>query len=300
MSINKKITITGASAHLGSHLSSCLLREGYSVTGIDMVEPKSLNSEGFTFVNANLGDKETIKEAIKDCEIIVHCASIHPWKKYSDEQYMDCNIKGTWNLYAAASESGIRRIVLTSSIAAIGYFKIPYDAWPIKEDMMFPLGDIYSLTKHSQEDIARMFADKGLMRTVAIRPSAFMPRPGLDTAFSLTGPFAVVDDISSAHMAAIETMLGLKTGNKELEPFEAIFATNYLPYTREDIGLIEADGNILPLVRKYWSESYEWLIENGYKGIKIPGVYDISKAKDMLGWQPQFNFKQWREKILQK
>ena len=91
---------------------------------------------------------------------------------------------------------------MTSSIAAIGYSNVPVESWPVTEDMQFPLGDLYSYTKHAQEDIARLFAYRNAISTIALRPPAFMPIPALDTGFALTGNFAVVDDIAAAHMAA--------------------------------------------------------------------------------------------------
>jgi nucleoside-diphosphate-sugar epimerase len=240
-----------------------------------------------------LTDRGQITDALRDVELVVHCASIHPWKSYADDQYIDVNVKGNWHLYSAAAEAGIDKIVLTSSIVAAGCVGVPVSAWPVAEDARFSLGDIYAYTKCVQEETARLHADAGRVRTLALRPPAFMPRPELDTGFALTGAFALVEDMVSAHVAAVEVMLGQRRPQQELAAFEAIYTTNDLPYTTDDAESGE-DGDLVPaLARKHWPEAYDWLVSRGYGGAWLPAVFDLSKAKRILGWQPQFNFDWW-------
>jgi nucleoside-diphosphate-sugar epimerase len=288
-----RVAVTEAAGHLGSNLIPALRREGLEVAGLDMAVPAAPLPDGCAFRQINLADAAAVKPAIAGADLIVHCASIHPWKPYTDDQYLDANVKGTWHLYTAAADLGIRRVVLTSSIAAVGYAAIPRSAWPVGEHEVFPLGDLYSFTKHAQETIARLYAAKGAVRTVALRPPAFMPRPDLETGFGLTGVFAVVEDIAAAHVAAVRVMLGRQRPLEPLEDFEAFNVTNRLPYTAEDAALIGPDNDMRPLVRKYWPAAYEWLVSKGFRGGWLPAVYDISKAKGLLSWEPRFNFEEW-------
>lgn len=293
MADKEKWIVTGAAGHLGSHLVPELLNEGAEVVGLDMVQPAEV-PDGASFVQCNLADAAALPDLLRGATLIVHCASIHPWKEYTDDQYLDANIKGTWHLYAAAEALGIGRIVLTSSIAACGYHAPP-EAWPVTEDAEFNRTDLYGLTKQTQESIARVFAAKGAVRTIALRPPAFMPKSDLETGFALTGCFAIVEDIVAAHVAAVRVMSGRQEPGAPLEPFEAVFTTNRLPYTTEDAALRDADGRIGPLVRKHWPEACEWLVAHGYQGGWLPSVYDLSKARRLLGWEPRFNFDQWWE-----
>lgn len=287
------VLVTGAAGHLGFHLVPELLSAGFEVTGFDVAEPPGPVPEGCRFLCADLTDVPTLTRAVGEVTLIVHCASLHPWKTYTDEQYLDANIEGTWNLYAAAVASGVDRIVLTSSIAATGYQNVPTDAWPIREDAQFPLGDLYSFTKHAQEDIARSFAHREQVRTIALRPPAFFPRPDLETGFLLTGNFALVDDMVSAHVAAVRVMSGLQEPGGPLCSFEAIHVTNKLPYTPQDAELLEPGRGVRRLVQKYWPEAYEWLVGHGYQGASLAALYDLSRAQRILGWQPVHNFEQW-------
>jgi len=310
------ILVTGASGHLGSHVVPLLIAEGYRIRALDIVPPAGgewcptevgpparpcggpasagrqqpalpSRPEG---VCADLADFDACKAAVEGVDLIVHCASIHPWKPYTDAQYLDCNIKGTWNLYRAAAEAGVGRVVLTSSIAAVGYGGNP--PWPLGEGEEFPLGDLYSLTKHTQEDIARMHAASGRIRTLALRPPAFMPKSDLETLFMLTGAYARVEDMASAHVAAVRVLTGRQEPGAPLAMFEPIFTTNALPYTEEDRPVL-GDQGLPGLVRKHWPEAYEWMVGHGFEGGWLPGVYDLSKAKRLLGWQPEWNLAEW-------
>ncbi|UCH33972.1 MAG: NAD(P)-dependent oxidoreductase [Armatimonadota bacterium] len=287
-----RVVITGASGHLGSHLAPALVESGFEVTGLDIVEPAS-PPDGWTCARADLTDAAALADALAGAQMIVHCASIHPWKPYTDDQYLDSNVRGTWSLYATAADLGIERIVLTSSIAAAGYHRIPPEAWPVSEDRVFPLGDLYSFTKRAQEEIARMFADLGRVQTIALRPPAFMPKPELETGFMLTGSFAVVQDIVSAHVAAARVLSGLEKPGEPLRAFEAINTTNALPYKAEDGILVGPDWNVRRLVEKYWPRAYDWLVSRGYKGSGLAAVYDLGNAERLLGWHPTYNFEQW-------
>jgi len=284
------VLVTGAAGHLGSHLVPALLAEGFDVRGLDMACPATPLPDQCEFIHADLSDRHAIRKALNGVNVVAHTASIHPWKTYTDDQYLDANVKGTWTLYALAAEMNIARLVLTSSIAAIGYNNIPMEDWPISEDALFPLTDIYSYTKYTQETIAGMHADAGTIRTFALRPPAFMPRPDLDTCLAMIGPFCIVDDVVSAHVAAVRIMSGIAEPGEQVDNFEAFNTTNRLPYTADMCR--DADGDFDRLLRRCWPDQYEWLIANGYNGTGITGAYDISKAERILGWQPQFNFEQ--------
>jgi uronate dehydrogenase len=293
MKKSDEVLVTGAAGHLGSHLVEALGREGFAVRGVDRVEFPADRPAPPQFVQADLSDAQAVKEVVAGAEVIVHCASIHPWKAYSDDQYLDANIRAAWHLYASAAAQGVGRVVLTSSIAAVGY-DAPPERWPLSEDYQGVPPDLYSFTKHAQEDVARQFAAAGQVRTIALRPPAFMPRPELETGFGLLGAFALVDDVARAHVAAVRVLAGHQLPPEPLEAFEAFFCTLPLPYTREDAALAKAPGSVdIEMVRRHWPGAAEWLAAKGFGGTWLPAVYDISRARRLLGWEPRCDFDWW-------
>ncbi len=296
MSSQPHILVTGASGHLGSRVAKELAERGCAVTALDMVPPPEVvRTYAQRAVVGSLADPDTAAEAVRDVDAIVHCAALHPWKAYSDDQYLDANIKGAWHLYRAAAKAGVGRVVLTSSIAAAGMHGIPPSAWPVPETAEFPIVDLYGFTKHAQEDLAKCFANSAGIRTIALRPPPFMPRPELETGFSLTACFALVDDMADAHVAALEVLLETRTPEPGHIPadFEAVNVTNTLPYTPEDAALVGPDGDMRRLVRKYWPRAADWLEARGYRKAGPLIVYDLDKARRLLKWTPKYNFEQW-------
>ncbi len=296
--MSTRVLVTGASGHLGSHLIPLLEADGLEVVGLDMVAPATSMER---FVQADLADRQALDHALDGVDLVVHCASIHPWKPYADDQYLDANVKGTWHLYSAAAEKNIDRVVLTSSIAAVGYGPVRPDGtpdaalWPLSESYRGVPRDLYSFTKHAQETTARLFAANDAVRTLALRPPAFMPRPELDQGLGLLGVWADVEDVASAHLAAVRTFLGMGSPCRELERFEAIFVTNSLPYTAGDGDLLEGSAVSRPLVAKYWPEAADWFAEQRAGPVWLPGVYDLMKARVLLGWKPTWDFARWYE-----
>ena len=120
----------------------------------------------------------------------------------------------------------------------------------------------------------------------------FFPVNDPDRGFRLTGTHAMVEDIANAHVAAVEVLLDEKRAS-DLNRFEAIFITNKLPYQNSDKNLIDSRGKMKKLIRKYWPDHAEYIFDLGYKQAFFPCVYDISKAKRILNWEPAFNFDQW-------
>jgi dihydroflavonol-4-reductase len=75
-------------------------------------------------VEADLDDKESVKNAIKGAHFVVHTASPFPLKPPKTElELINPAVNGTLAVMEACLENKIRRVVITSSIAAIMYPK---------------------------------------------------------------------------------------------------------------------------------------------------------------------------------
>ena len=278
-----RIAVTGAAGHLGTHLCPLLAERGHDLIRVDVAEPPDGPGE---CRRADLAVAEQARAALAGAELVVHCASIHPWKPYRDDQYLDCNLKGTWHVLSAAAELGIARVVHTSSIAVYGTYRLPPQHWPVPEDLP-PVGpdDLYQVTKSAQETMARRFATACGLRIAALRPPAFMPRPVLDTGLSLLGSFALVEDVAAAHVAAVERIDDLPS------PFEAFNTTNALPYTADDgRGLAEDPRSV---VERHWPGAWDWFAARGRTPSPATSCFDLAKAERLLGWRPARNFGWW-------
>jgi nucleoside-diphosphate-sugar epimerase len=131
MKEKKRVLVTGATGYIGSWLVKYLLEEGYDVTG--SVRDKShfraqallsLTSEfpgTIDLVEADLMETGSFDDAVKGCSVVFHTAS--PFKtKFTDarRELIDPALIGTKNVLGSVNkETGVKRVVLTSSIAAV-------------------------------------------------------------------------------------------------------------------------------------------------------------------------------------
>jgi nucleoside-diphosphate-sugar epimerase len=189
-------------------------------------------------------------------------------------------------------ERGIGRVILTSSIAASGYNPEP-DLCPVDESyQQQSLGDIYSITKHFQEMIARHFCRNTGMKVIALRPPNFTPKPPLQNGAALLSGCLIVEDIASAHLKALDVW------NKLQEGFEPFFITATFPYSpEEERGLPDNPKGVL---HKHFPGAWEWFEGRGVELHPVTTQYDSSKAKRVLNWQPEYTFDRWWEENSRK
>ena len=108
-----KILITGASGFIGEHLMNSLKQDGKDVIGVD------LKSDCKDVIKADLSEPETIKNALKDCSIVIHTAAMVS-NAMSDEAMWKTNVVNTSNLIKLAIECSVKRFVHISSIVVYG------------------------------------------------------------------------------------------------------------------------------------------------------------------------------------
>jgi dihydroflavonol-4-reductase len=133
--MNKKTTVlvTGASGFVGIHCVAALLKEGYQVRGtIRSLEKEaalrktiaklSEGDERLSFVEANLLNDTGWAAAVQGCDYVLHVASPFPLMEPEHEDDLIVPAReGTLRVLRAAAENKVKRVVLTSSVAAVAY-----------------------------------------------------------------------------------------------------------------------------------------------------------------------------------
>jgi len=267
---------------LGSAVVSLLEKDGgYDLRLTDMVD---LDTE-HEFVKADLSKSEEAAPLCDGVEELMHIAAIHPWKKYTPEQYMDCNIKGTYNILESAARAEVKRVIYTSSVAAMGYKASSPDELPFDETKpCTPTEDIYGVSKYVGELFCKMFAARDGLDYLALRPGGFVPTDESDPQFGfhLLGIRVNCSDVAQAHLLALK---------KRDVRNEAFVITAGVPFTREDTPALLTDAP--PVIRRYFPQVR--MLEQ--RGIHLPKTltrfYSIEKARRLLGYEPKFNFQRW-------
>ncbi|NNE51168.1 MAG: NAD(P)-dependent oxidoreductase [Sulfitobacter sp.] len=160
----KKLVLTGAAGRLGSYLREPLaaMCEELVSTDISADIGKTLPNE--TFVQADLASYDAIFPILEGAEMVVHFGAIVDEKPF--EELLGPNFVGSYNIWEAGYQQGVRRIVYASSIHAVGMHKkrdcIGIDA-PHRPDTF------YGLAKCFTEDLGSMYWDKRQMESVHLR-----------------------------------------------------------------------------------------------------------------------------------
>ncbi len=122
-----RVLVTGANGHVGAHTVRSLLSRGHGVIAMvrEGADLRGLQGLDVEYRYADVLDEESVRSAIHDCDTVIHSAAVYAvWAKDSDE-IVGPSVTGTRNVYAAAKAAGVRRMIYTSSIVAIGLSESP-------------------------------------------------------------------------------------------------------------------------------------------------------------------------------
>lgn len=181
----KKVLVTGADGFIGSHLVERLIDEGCFVRGFCYYN--SFNSWGWldTFPNelihkleiftGDIRDSNGVRTAMKDIDVVFHLAALIaiPFSYHSPESYIDTNVKGTLNVIQAAKDSGVERVLVTSTSEVYGTAQyIPIDEKHPRQPQ-----SPYSASKIGADSIAESFYRSFNLPLTIVRPfNTYGPR----------------------------------------------------------------------------------------------------------------------------
>ncbi|MHB9033442.1 MAG: NAD-dependent epimerase/dehydratase family protein [Anaerolineae bacterium] len=154
-----RILVTGGTGSVGQETVRQLVAQGDYVRVIGRRADQVLPGADYRICDTT--DADGLKAQLADIEAVIHLAAIpHPGMGTSQEIFR-INCSGTFNVYQAAAEAGIKRVVTASSINAFGYnfgikdFQVQY--LPIDEAHPTFTTDPYSFSKQITEEIADYF-----------------------------------------------------------------------------------------------------------------------------------------------
>ncbi|MBM3151016.1 MAG: NAD-dependent epimerase/dehydratase family protein [Chloroflexi bacterium] len=217
-----KTFVTGGTGFVGSAVIRRLLADGHTVRALVRTGSSTRMLDGLPVerVDGDLSDASVLQKAMAGCEWVFHVAALYANWGYAWEEFHQSNVEGTRRALEAASRSGVKRIVHTSSIASLG---IPRDGTPGTEETPVTLKDMLSDYKRSKflaEEVVRGFVTQGLP-AVIVNPAAPVGvgdhKPtqtgkmivdflnGKMPAYVDTGLTIVdVDDVADGHLLAME------------------------------------------------------------------------------------------------
>jgi nucleoside-diphosphate-sugar epimerase len=238
---DRTILVTGASGFIAMHCILQLLQKGFRVRGtlrspsretaLRATFAKHVDADDrLSFFTANLTDDEGWREAIEGCDAVLHVASPLPRTppKHEDDLIVPAR-EGVLRVLGFASELGVRRVVMTSSVAAVLYgherdgSKV-YDesSWSIPEKTAGAYEKSKTLAERAAWEFMESLPDDSTLELVALNPGLVLG-PILDEDYGTSGEavrklmrrdlpgcppigYAPVDvrDVADAHLSAMD------------------------------------------------------------------------------------------------
>lgn len=303
------ILVTGGAGYIGSITCKQLQHEGHNVIVYDHLErndPKRV--EGFDLIKGDTRDIELLVSTLKDkkIEAVVHFAAyIEAGESMQNPaKYFQNNVYGSMQLLQAMVESGVNKLVFSSTAAVYGNpVRIPI----IETDLKIPV-NTYGETKLMVEQMLKWFDQIHGLRSIAIRyfnaagalldgslgedhkpethliPNIFMALRE-DRKFKLFGndydtddgtcvrDYIHVLDLAQAHIIALDAL----NNNHSSDVYNA--GTGHGFSNRE----------ILETVEKVTGQKVEVEWADRRPGDSAVLIADSSKLKNEFGWQPQYS-----------
>ena len=186
----RNVLVTGGAGFIGSHLVDALLARGARVRVLDNLsngkrENLAHCEKQIEFLEADIRDASVCRQAVSGVEYVFHQAALGsvPRSMKDPSTSIAVNVSGTANVFAAARDAGVRRVVYASSSSVYGDSR----KLPKREGEEGKPLSPYALSKAMNEQLADVFRRCDGMELVGLRYfNVYGPRQDPD------GPYAAV------------------------------------------------------------------------------------------------------------
>ena len=171
----EKVVVTGGCGLLGRYVVDELASR-FQVTVFDRVAPiEGTERAGCRYEVGDILDRGRVQEVMEGHNAVIHLAGIDIAIDAPDTDYYRTNVMGTWNTLLAAEQAGHRKVVVCSSVSALGLSDqapvVAPEKLPADENQIPHPSHAYGISKQAMEVTARGFAARGTLDIVVLRPS---------------------------------------------------------------------------------------------------------------------------------
>ncbi len=294
--------VTGGAGFIGSNICEALIDMGYTVRCLDNlstgkyenIEPLTAN-ERFTFIEGDIRDMDTCMEAVKGVRYVLNQAAWGSVPRSIEMPllYEEINIRGTLNMMEAARQSGVRKFVYASSSSVYG----DSTELPKREGHEGRVLSPYALTKKVDEEYGRLYKELYGLDTYGLRYfNVFGRRQDPEGMYAAVIP----KFLRQLLHGETPTINGDGRQSRDFTYIDNVIEANL----RACLASSDAAGqafNIGAGGRLFLIDIYEHLcralnidVEPNYgpprKGDVRDSNADISKARELLGYDPEYDF----------
>ncbi len=308
------VFLTGAGGFIGSHLAEKLVKSGYKLKALvqynslgrldwlDHIDPKTLAE--IEVLSGDIRDLSFIKRAVKGSDAVLHLAALIgiPYSYVNPESYIDTNIKGTMNVLEAAREYDVQKIINTSTSEVYGTAEYV----PIDEKHPLKGQSPYSASKIAADQMAYAYHSSFEMPVVTVRPfNTFGPRQSLRAVIPTIILQALKND-GRVELGALEPTRDFTYVSDTVHGFIKALESKNTDIFGEVINLGSnfeiSIGDTVALVQELIQSDIK--IQQVQERLRPPKseverlFCDNRKARELLGWTPEFEGRDGFKKAL--
>ena len=299
---NAVFLVTGGAGFIGSNLCEAILDMGYQARCLDdlstgkyeNIEP-FMENPGFTFIKGDIRSLETCMEAARGVDFVLNQAAWGSVPRSIEMPllYEEINIRGTLNMMEAARQNGVKKFVYASSSSVYG----DHPVLPKREGQEGRVLSPYALTKKTDEEYGRLYKELYDLDTYGLRYfNVFGRRQDPDGAYAAVIPRF----IRQLMHGEVPTINGDGRQSRDFTYIDNVIEANL----RACLAPSDAAGeafNIGAGGREYLIDVYHELCDA--LGKQVEPIFgperkgdirdsnaDISKARRLLGYDPEYDF----------
>lgn len=294
--------VTGGAGFIGSNLCEAILKMGYKVKCLDDLSTGKqanvdifLDNPNYTFIKGDIKDLDTCMAACEGVDYVLNQAAWGSVPRSIEMPlfYEKNNIMGTLNMMEAARQQGVKKFVYASSSSVYG----DHPVLPKKEGQEGNLLSPYALTKRVDEEFAKLYTRLYGLDTYGLRYfNVFGRRQDPDGAYAAVIP----KFIKMLMNGETPTINGDGMQSRDFTYIENVIEANL----KACLAPHEVAGNAFNIAyggREYLIDIYHSLtralgkdIEPNFGPDRAGDIKhsnaDISKAREMLGYDPDYDF----------
>ncbi|WP_370088936.1 SDR family oxidoreductase [Ekhidna sp.] len=299
----KKVLVTGGAGFIGSNLIEELLSKGYQVVCLDNLSTGSkknieefLDNQRFEFIEGDILDYNLLLKCTKGTYGVLHQAALGSVPRSIKDPITSnrVNVEGTLNVFKACVENEVERVIYAASSSTYG----DSQELPKREDKIGKPISPYGVTKLVNEIYADVFQKVYGLNTIGLRYfNVFGPKQDPNGAYAAVIPlfikailsgnqpiingdgnhsrdFTFVKNVVQANIKALEASADKFNGVYNVACGDRTTLNELVDYINEIVGV-----DIKPLYKKE------------REGDIKHSLADISKAREMLSYDPEYSIK---------
>jgi nucleoside-diphosphate-sugar epimerase len=308
--MKKTVVITGGAGFIGSNIARKLLQDGYRVKIIDNLSTGRIENlydilPKIEFLGGDIQDLDFLNKAFRGADYILHQAALPSVPRSIDDPSSShkVNVDGTFNVFLAACNAKVKKVVFASSSSVYGNRKSDKN----KKEILKPLPlSPYAVTKLIGENYAKVFAHIYGLPTVSLRYfNVFGPGQDPNSQYS-----AVIPKFIKAVLKGERPIIyGDGKQTRDFTFIDNVVHANILAMKSTKVGLGEsiniACDDAISLIKltqtigKILNKKITPKFEESKKGEVRNSRADIKKAKSLLSYQPKIKFKDGLERTIE-